>query len=289
MSARQAPGVLGMFAAGVQVTARHRGLVIALYAVQLVISVLFLLAAQLVLSSAFGHRPLFSHGVAGDLGALIQSFSQRTEVAPALLVVGGVLALGYFVLSLFLIPGLIGAFSGLSFGDAAIRWFPAYLRLWLSSLIPYTVCVAVVGVGVMIGNSGEVFERLISVKLLYVRPLVFAIPGLVLLAVTTCAVDYARAHLVVGNRRGALRALLGGFGFVLRNPQSLVHYALFLAFWGAVTAVYMAMTYGEPFAGAAGAWTVFALRQLVSILRFGARVVTTGGQVALAMRTTAPQ
>ena len=133
-----------------------------------------------------------------------------------------------------------------------------------------------------------VFERMISLKLLLVRPLLFAVPGLVLLAITMCTVDYARAQLVVGERRGAIRALLGGFRFVFRNPGSLAHYGLYLLFWAAVSALYVTATFGHPFAGAGGAWALLALRQLVSLVRFGARVATTGGQVALVLQASAP-
>jgi hypothetical protein len=283
------PSVPGIIAAGLRIIVRHRRLAIALYLVQLFVSLLFLLVVERVLASSFGHRPLFARGVGGDTEALLLSLLPRMSVNYALAIAGLALAFGYLVFSLYLIAGLVGVFAGRVFGEAASRWFLPYLRLWLWSLIPYAVGAAIVAVGMIIGGGGSVFERLISLKLLLVRPLVFAVPGLILLAFIMCAVDYARVHLVVGDRRGAVRALLGGFAFVFRYPGSLAHYGLFLVFWATVTALYVTATFGHPFAGAGGAWLLFALRQLVSLVRFGARVATTGGQVALVLQATAPR
>jgi len=283
-----APSVQEMIKAGVQITSRQRRLAIALYLVQLFVSLLFLVIVERALASTFGHRPLFAHGVAGNTEALLLSFAPQMAVTHTLAITGMGLAFGYLVLSLFLTGGLVGVFAGRSFGDTALRWFLPYLRLWLWSLIPYAVCAAAFGIGMKIGGGGDIFERLISLKLLLVRPLVFALPGLVLLAITMCAVDYARAQLVVGDPRGAIRALLGGFRFMVRNPGSLAHYGLYLLCWIAVTVLYVTATFGHPFAGAGGAWALFALRQLVSLVRFGARVATTGGQVALVLHASAP-
>jgi hypothetical protein len=271
-----------MIRAGLEITSRRRRLVVALYLVQLFVSLLFAVAVEHVLAATFAHRPLFANGVAGDTEALLLSLGARLPLTSALAVSGLALGLGYFVLSLFLIAGLVGAFSGRSFGDAAVRWFPAYLRLWLWSLIPYAIGAIVAALGWDFG-SGLLFERIASVKLLIVRPLACAAPGLLLVAVTMCAVDYARVELQASGGRGALSALVRGFRIVFGRPAALVHYGLFLLFWAAVSALYVAATFGHPFAGPAGAVTLFALRQLVAIVRFTARVVTTGGQVALVL------
>ena len=283
-----APSVREMIAAGIQITSRQRRLALALYLVQLFVSLLFLVIVERALASTFGHRPLFAHAVAGNTEALLLTFGPQMAVTHTLAITGMGLSFGYLVLSLFLTGGLVGVFAGRSFGDTAIRWFLPYLRLWLWSLIPYAVCAAVTGIGMKLAGGGDIFERLISLKLLLVRPLLFAVPGLVLLAISMCAVDYARAQLVIGERRGAIRALLGGFRFVFRNPGSLAHYGLYLLFWMAVSVLYVTATFGHPFAGVGGAWALFALRQLVSLARFGARVATTGGQVALVLQASAP-
>jgi hypothetical protein len=282
------PGVLGMIAAGLQGTARQRRLAVALYLVQLFVSLLFLVIVERALASTFGHRPLFAHGVAGNTEALLLSFGPHMAATHTLAITGMGLVFGYLVLSLFLTGGLVGVFAGRSFGDAALRGFVPYLRLWLWSLIPYAVCAAVIAIGMKLAGGGDIFERLISLKLLLMRPLLFVVPGLVVLAITMCAVDYARAELIVGERRGAIRALLGSFRFVVRNPNSLAHYGLYLLFWMAISVLYVMATFGHPFAGAGGAWALFALRQLVSLVRFGARVATTGGQVALVLQASAP-
>lgn len=283
------PSIFGMVVAGIQITARHRRLVIALYLVQLFASLLFLVAAQQILASAFDHRPLFGQGIGGDTEALLLSLSARPGVGAAVAVTGMTMVFGYAMLSLFLNAGLIGVFAGRTFGEAASRWFMPYLRLWGWSLIPYALCVIVVAIGVKIAGGGDAFERMISWNLLVWRPLWFAVPGLALLAITLCAVDYARADLVVGDRYRAVRALIGGFRFVLKNPMTLAHYGLYLVFWVAVSGLYLLATFGHPFAGAGGALVLLALRQVVSIARFGARVATTGGQVALVLQTTARQ
>jgi hypothetical protein len=226
--------------------------------------------------------------VGGDTEALLLSLSSQASMTSAVTILGVALAFGYLVLSLYLTAGLVGVFAGRSFGDAATRWFLPYVRLWLWSLIPYIVCMLVMRVGMMIGGGGDVFERLISLKLLLGRPLVSAIPGILLLTITMCAVDYARVHLVVGERRGAVRALLGAFRFVFRNPASLGHYGLYALSWVMITGLYVIATARHELAGAGGALVLFALRQLVSLARFSARIATTGGQVALVMQTDAP-
>lgn len=69
-----APSVREMIAAGIQITSRQRRLALALYLVQLFVSLLFLVIVERALASTFGHRPLFAHAVAGNTEALLLTF-----------------------------------------------------------------------------------------------------------------------------------------------------------------------------------------------------------------------
>src|SRR5262249_62048690 len=76
---------------------------------------------------------------------------------------------------------------------------------------------------------------------------------------------------------------LRAFGFGLRHtvgrPTALLHFILYVVFWVAVSALYVAGPVGVAFAGLGGALALFALRQLVAALRFGARAATSAGQL----------
>jgi hypothetical protein len=267
-----------MLGAGAQALRQHRITAMMLYLVQFGVGLLFTMVVGWVLNMLYGHRPLFDRGVAGDDAALVFALAPHMATMKALVIFGVALAFAYSLLSQFLTAGLIGTFRGRPFGESATRWFPAYVRVWILSLVPYAVGGVIAMLGSFMLSNGR--DDAFSMRVMFGRPLLGALPGLFVITLTSLAVDYARVGLVATDERGALRALARGFRHAVRL-RTLVHYKLYLLFWLSVSAVYVAATIGHPWGGTLGLWLLFALRQVVNMLRFGARVVTYGGQLAL--------
>jgi hypothetical protein len=248
-----------------------------LYGVQLFFGLLFTFAAARAFAGAFADRPLFDRAVGGDLVAVYASFRDHAAILSTLLWSGVAIAVGYGVLSWVLAAGLVGALAGRPFAEAAAaRWF-AFARLWAWALVPNAVAIVMLAIGGALGlardptTPGQLAGRL----------LLGFTPGLIVLAITGCAVDYARIALVRDPALGAGRALLAGARRTFRGPAPLLHYLGYWAIWCGVTAVYILLTLGRPWAGAGGAVGLFALRQVVLATRFAARVATYAGQVSL--------
>jgi hypothetical protein len=281
-----------MLAVATRALRAHRLLLVVLYLVQLVTSLAFALIVARWLSDTYAHRPLFAQGVAGDDTALILALLPELSALRALAWAGAGLLVLYALLSIYLGAGLLGAFAGLGFTATARARALAFGRLWLWSLIPYAAGGLVLVAGVR--SYGPVRADLIDLGFMAGRLLLSAAPGALIILVTACAVDHGRAELVLWGG-GAARALARGFAVVLGRRVALAWYALYLTAWLAVTAGYVALTAGRPFAGAAGAVTLFVLRQVVAATRFAARCATSAGQVALqredldARRPTAPE
>ena len=263
-----------MVLAGLRAVKVRAGLVAALYGVQLTVSLLFVLGGTLALNGRFGNRPLFARGVGGDDAALISALTAQPGIVSSFTGAAVSLALGYSLLSLYLGAGLLGAFAGRPFGDVAARRFFAFFRLWLLALVPWAIGLVICGIGIHVADLA--LDDLVAQRLMVGRPLLALAPGLVILAVVSSAVDYARARLVLSDG-GAWRALGFGFRRTVTRPAALIHLALYLAVWIGVSALYVAGSYGVAFAG--GAIVLFALRQIVCIVRFGARAATSAGQL----------
>lgn len=247
----------------------------ALYGVQLFVAFVFVFAAARALSVTFAQAPLFDRGVSGDLAALSLSLRDHEDLVAALVWMGLALALAYGVLSWWLAAGLVGALRGLPFGDSAARWFWPFVRLWLLSIVPYGVALFLVLLFVGGGTADAPESDALRWGTLVGRPLLLAVPGLLAWALTACAVDHARALLVVTGDRGATRAFLGAFRLIFRHPAALAHYLLYALVWLAIGAAYVAGTFDARTSLGA----VLILRQLVALGRFAARFVTVAGQV----------
>lgn len=261
---------------GVHALARHRRLLARLFLVELAASLLFAGGVAAALFLRFGSRPLFARGVAGDDAALASAILSSSGAFTALGAVGIAWLVGYALLSLYLGAGLLGAFAGRRFADAAGERFGAFFRLWLWSLLPWGVGLGVAVLG--FGALAPELEDFLTPGLLVGRPLLALLPGLVVLAVVACAVDYARARLTL--RGGSALAALGfGLGRALARPTALLHFLVYAGFWLGVSAAYLAGTVGVAFAGLGGAVALFALRQLVAALRFAARAAASAGQL----------
>jgi len=265
-----------MVADGVQAIRRHARLLLVLFLVELAASLIFAAGVAAALVLRFGSRPLFARGVAGDDAALASAILSSGGAFSALGAVGLAWLLGYAILSLYLGAGLLGAFAGDRFADAAGERFGVFLRLWLWSLLPWGVGLGVCAFG--FAALAPDLEDFLTPGLTVGRPLLALLPGLFVLAVVSCAVDYARARLTL--RGGsALRALGSGLARALTRPTALLHFLLYSFFWLAVSAAYLAGTVGVTFAGLGGAVALFALRQLVAALRFAARAAASAGQL----------
>jgi hypothetical protein len=266
-----------MVAAGVRGARAHRRLLGGLFLVELAASLAFVLGTYLALVGTVGGYPLFARAVRGDDAALLSLLSERGPVFSAILALGVGWALGYALLSLYLGAGLLGAFAGRGFAATAGPRYWAFLRLWLLALVPWALALGACAAGIACVDLGG--EDLLSRARMVGRPLPGLLPGLLLLAIVSTAVDYGRARLVLSGG-GALRALGFGFARVFTRAAALPHVVLYALVWIGVSALYVAGTYGVAFAGAGGALALFALRQLVAGARFAARAATSAGQVA---------
>lgn len=279
-----------MLAAGGRALAGHPRLVAALYAAQLAFAGAMMLAVFATLSALYAEHRLFDRGVAGDLVSLAQALRSHKDVLLALAWLGVAIAFLYSVVSWALTAGLLGVLAtplqnpeGLSgasrFGAVAAARLGAFGRLWAWSLIPYGVAILAVAAG---GSAAAHTEEALSFGQLIAPPLLGALPGLLLLALTACAVDYGRVLLICEpTRRQAGRALLDAFRFCITSPRPLLHYGLYVGLWAAVTALYVGITLGRPFTGTGGALLLFLIRQIVAAARLSARIATYAGQVVL--------
>jgi len=265
-----------MVSSGVAAARGQARLLVRLFLVEVAASLVFIGGAALALRDRFGVRPLFARGVAGDDEALASVIGAEPGVFHSIGWVGIAWALTWALFSLYLGAGLLGAFAGRRFGETAGQKFGAFLRLWLYALLPWAIGLAVCGAGIAAADLET--EDLLTLSRAIGRPLVALLPGLFVLGILSCAVDYARARLVLTGG-GPLRALGFGLGRALVRPTAFLHVVLYVLVWVAVSALYVAGTYGVAFAGFGGALALFALRQVVAGARFVARSATTAGQL----------
>jgi hypothetical protein len=265
--------VAARLAAGARALRAHPRLVLALYLVELGTSLLFAAAAGAVFVDRYGHRPLFARGVAGDDPALALALLHERGALSTLVWLGLAWALGWALVSLYLGAGLLGAFAGRGFGATAGARVGAFARLWLATLVPWAVVLLVAGLGLV--AVGLELDDTLALGRMIGRAVLGLAPALALAGIVGCAVDHARADLVVRGG-GAVRALLRHLVRAVARPAALGHYLCYAGAWLAITMLYVAGTIGAPL----GALALLALRQLVCALRFGLRCATSGGQLA---------
>ena len=289
MAAR--PSLFTLARAGARALRRFPGLCGAIYLVQLGLSTAAAGVMGLLLSDAFGRRPMFDRGVDGDLPSLLTSFIGRPELVTSLLLIATGAVLLYSLVSLFLTGGLLAVFLDPPDRRREVaRWFGAggaanffpLVRLALWSILPYAAVVVAFGVGSS-GLSTSI-EYAVDLRDLVV-PLALAFgPALFLHWIVGTAIDYARVDLVRHPGMSSLRALLRGFQVIVSRPLVLLHTFLYGLFFAAVTAGYIAIS-GSLSDGLAVAILV---RQVVSVARFLAHVGLLAGQVELACSSMPP-
>jgi hypothetical protein len=268
--------------------ARYRGLVTAVYMVQLLVSATVGIIVASGLVAAFAHRPLFDKAMAGDLVALVAVIRSHWHLFLALAWAGVFVALLYGALSWFLKGGLISVFLSdqerLSagaivrrFGASGATTFLPYGRLALWSLIPYAVSGLLLAFGylavrrsaVVVLDMGDVAAALVPLA-----------PGLLAAAVVRTAMDYARIEISRNPGIAAWRALVRCMRFVVTHPRTLLHFAIYCIAFIAVSALYLAVTWDRPMTGGVGVLVLFLIRQSCALLRYAAHVALIAGQVA---------
>jgi hypothetical protein len=269
-----------MWCAGARALRGRWRLAAGLYAVQLGITLVFLLAAARTMTLMYGDLPIFDRAVAGDVVALVGMVQHRPGVLTGIMATGMAMVVGYAVLSWYLSAGTLGALAGDSFTEAAGARFFAFFRVWLWSLIPYAVSLIAIGMGVGVVAAARNPIGALTWFEFVGRPLLAALPGLILLGVTTSVTNYAQAILATERKRGATRAWFRAWRLVFTRPWPLVHYFVYAILWALITALYVQGTVGSPFAGAGSALGLFAIRQVIAMTRFTLRFATTAGQLA---------
>jgi hypothetical protein len=269
--------VAAMLAEGLRRVRAARRTVALVFLVEAAAGLVFTLAVARTLTVLLGERPIFARGIAGDDGALLLVLAASRPPLVALLASGLALLAGWKLASFYLSAGLTGALAGQGFAHAAGARFGAFVRLSLWSLVPYAAAAMLGILGIVAADLR--LEDLVAWDTLLGRPAAALLPAALAWAIVACAVDLGRALLVLEGG-GAARALGFGLARAVRRPRLLGHYLLYLGAWLAVSALYLGVTAGNDFPGAAGGWLLFVLRQTTAGGRFLARAVATGGQVA---------
>jgi hypothetical protein len=275
-----------MLRAGGGALRRFPGMVLVLYAIQLVLSAGTALLFAVLLQGAFGDRPVFDRAMDGDLSAVVTCALAEPELLRSLLWIGLVSVVGYTVVSWFLTAGLIAVLLDAPsrrrevlrwFGSAGAANFFPFLRLGLWSVLPQAavLVVAVVGLGFVRYRLEHAFDARASLEALAIG----LSPALLLHWIVATAIDYARIDLVRHPGISSLRGLMRGFRAVIHNRLTLVHTALYGLVFGGASAAYGWMTVGGAMAGLVA---LILVRQLLSLVRFAAHVALIAGQVELA-------
>ena len=268
-------------AGGWQRVTQSARLVFLTYLVQLGFAVTLWLGAFGSLLAVFGRRPIWDEVMRGDLAALFMALREHGDLVAGLTMTGLGLALVYWIASLFLTAGLLGAFAGRRFGPECMRAAWPFVRLSLWAMFPYLAAGLVLGVGFRVAPPDryplELSRWLGQIALA-------AGPGLLVLWLTAASVDMARADLVVHRGRAAWRSFIAGWRLVLTTPGPLVLGALFGLGWFAVTALYVAATWGRPLAGVGGALLLLFVRQAVAAARFVLHATLLASQTELSVR-----
>lgn len=279
------PSLVTMARAGLRGIRRYPRMCVALYAVQLAMSVLVGIAVWGAMSAAFGDRALLETARRGDLLAMATALRDHVGLFAGAVWTALVLVAAYGALSWLTTAGLLSVLArapetrsetAAVFGAGGVSSFAGFLRLWLWCLIPYAAAglVLILGVGAALSGADE---RL-TYGGLFAHLLPALAPGLLLWWIVNTAVDFARVQLVTSERKRALRSLLRGFATVFTGWRPLPHAAAYYALWIAVTGAFVAGTAGV----AISAGALLLLRQTVAILRFAGKLWLYGGQVAYA-------
>lgn len=268
----------------------YRLLALLVYAVQLVMSVAAAFVIARALANALGRSPLFDKAVDGNMLALLIVLREHASLLTSFAWIGIATAATYSVVSWFLIGGLVSVFIERPmtwrqrvdcFGAGGMSLFLPYVRLALACIVPYTI----VGVAFVLGLE-RIFDSLLyelSLGGLAVSVVLNLLPAALLYWIATTATAYARIDLA-RHRGSSTIALLRAYRTIFDRPLPLAHAAVYWAYFAGTTTLYVVLAASFGWRGAIGALALLLLRQLVSISRFGGKLVLLAGQVELSPR-----
>ena len=292
---QRAPTVLGMLAAGGRALRRYTGLAIVLYVIQLGISVVAAFLMTRVLANAFALRPEFDRGIDGDFASLVTALRQTDGIVGTLMWLGLVAVILYWLVSWAIAGGLITTFIhrpharrdvAECFGRGAAGCFWPYARLALLSIVIYIPAAAALILALRFGLDG-LADQLTMGGVVW-RLVAWFGPTAVLFVIAGTAVDYARVDLARHPDLPSRRALLRSLRLIFSRVRPIAHVGFYLLFFAAVSGAYVALTFERPMVGAIGALSLVVIRQVLSLARFGAKIILIGGQVELSQMQLFP-
>lgn len=277
--------------AGTAAVARYTGMLLGVFVVQSLIATAVLIGVAVVLASAFSHLPLWDEAVDGDLAALVTCLRFASANVLACAGIAFTALLLWAMASWFIVGGINGVVAqrpegrvetARCFGASGAATYLAYARLAVWSLPNWFAVMLVFAVCTHAAESR--IEQALTVSDL-ARGLAIAIlPPLVLLHVLRTVADYTRAELTLrhdSQQRGVLATYAATFGFVVRNPLTLVHSAVGWLGFVVVTFGYGYLASDHPMFGPGGAIALFVIRHGVALARMAIRFGILAGQVEL--------
>ena len=217
-------------------------------------------------------------------------FTELLEYEPqawsALMSLALPVTVGYVLFSLFLCGGALSllwegrGYSASDFWGAAARYFGAFLRLALWSLLLLAVLLiglAVLNLMVGLAAGGDPYESTIYWSLM----LQAVLAGIAVLFISLF-LDYGRIHIVVSGQHKASQALLEGIRFTLGNlPRTLGLACLVLTLGGAAALLYLTVSNWLDAPQSVAVWALILLQQLYILCRMALRLARYGGELSL--------
>lgn len=283
-------GLLQLLRRGASSVSEQRWLGVMIYLVQLCMSCVAAWIIARTLVNTLGRNPLFDRAVDGDLLALLIVLREHAHMLIGFVLLGIATVAAYSIVSWYLAGGIISVFVERPvtwrqrmerFGAGGAVLLLPYVRLALFCIVPY----AVAGIAALIG-LGRVFDDiyyLATLDELVWLVVINLLPAALLWWIATTATAYARIDLARHGGSSA-KALLRAYVTIFRSPVPLAHSALYWAYFAGVSALYILLVASFGWTGALGAVALFLVRQLVSLSRFGGKLVLLAGQVELSRR-----
>ncbi|HEY3354503.1 MAG TPA: hypothetical protein VGQ83_14725 [Polyangia bacterium] len=273
-------------AAGVRGAWRRPELVGGLYLLNLAWTLAVTWPFLLALSRATALRPYAAPLARGlQVDVLAEIVARRPLLGTAAQAAVGVGVAGWLVLSWFLTAGVLGVLREAP-RELTLRRFLALAgahglamaRLQLWSALPYAAAIAALAGGVAI--AGWAAFRAVNPFVTVAAGAAGALPGLVMLVLTTTAVDVARAQAVLGADRAMGRLLLRAYRLVVARWRATIGVQLGAGLlWLAASAAYLALAWPWPYAATAAFVLLTLLRQALVVARTGVRVATLGANL----------
>lgn len=225
---------------------------------------------------------------AADMNILFEALTTSGRPLGMLIAALLVMALLYFLASIFLTGGILGVLIGgpgpapkrtgrTFFGSGAAlygRFFRLTLfslGLWLPAAVVFGLASAVVGAV----TSGSTDERLSFFLTLFLAAL-----ALFLFFLIKMIMDYARIRLAARDTDRALPSLLWSVGFVFRRPGLTLGLYYLLGLTGlALFGTWRLLNWGIAETSAAAVWVAFGLAQVFVASRGWLKVAYQGAQL----------